>query len=149
MKCWRSYSSLRISKGDAQRISLPMKETQIWSLGPEDPLEKEMATHSSILAWRIPWTEEPGGLQPMELQRVRHDSTHMHSREMLEARSISWSFLHLEGNTQSRVEKEPSCEASAPPWPYSATLQFCTLSHWALGFILQHAWDYEYCSLLF
>ena len=40
------------------------------SLGQKDPLEKEMATHSSILAWRIPWTEEPGGLQPMELQRV-------------------------------------------------------------------------------
>ena len=42
-------------------------------LGREDPLEKEMATHSSILAWRIPWTEEPGGLQSMGLQRVRHD----------------------------------------------------------------------------
>ena len=39
----------------------------------EDPLEKEMATHSSILAWRIPWTEEPGGLQPIGLQRVRHN----------------------------------------------------------------------------
>ena len=39
-----------------------MQETQVWSLGQEDPLEKEMATHSSILAWRIPWTEEPGGL---------------------------------------------------------------------------------------
>ena len=48
-------------------------------------------------------------------QRVRHDSTRMHSREMLEARNISWSFLHLEGNTQSQVEKEPSCKASAPP----------------------------------
>ena len=44
--------------------SLPtMQETQVQSLGQEDPLEKEMATHSSILAWRIPWTEEPGGLQ--------------------------------------------------------------------------------------
>ena len=42
-----------------------MQETQIWSLGWEDPLEKEMATHSSILAWEIPWTEEPGGLQFM------------------------------------------------------------------------------------
>ena len=41
--------------------------------GREDPLEKGMATHSSILAWRIPWTEEPGGLQSMRLQRVRHD----------------------------------------------------------------------------
>ena len=59
----------------AQRLKhLPaMWETQVWSLGQEDPLEKEMATHSSILAWRIPWTEEPGGLQSTGLQRVRHD----------------------------------------------------------------------------
>ena len=42
-----------------------MQESQVQSLGREDPLEKGMATHSSILAWRIPWTEEPGGLQPM------------------------------------------------------------------------------------
>ena len=55
------------------RTHLPMQETlemQVQSLGGEDPLETEMATHSSILAWRIPWTEEPGGLQPMGLQRV-------------------------------------------------------------------------------
>ena len=45
-----------------------MKETRVRSLGQEDPLEKGMATHSSILAWRIPWTKEPGGLQSMELQ---------------------------------------------------------------------------------
>ena len=50
-----------------------MQETQIPPLGWEDPLEEEMATHSSILAWTIPWTEEPGGLQSMGLQRVRHD----------------------------------------------------------------------------
>ena len=56
----------------AQRIKpLPaMRETRVWSLGWEDPLEKEMATHSSILAWRIPWMEEPGGLQSMGSQRV-------------------------------------------------------------------------------
>ena len=59
----------------AQRVkNLPsMQETQVQSLGWEDPLEKGMATHSSILAWRMPWTEEPGGLQSMGLQRVRHD----------------------------------------------------------------------------
>ena len=50
-----------------------VQETQVQSLGREDPLEKEMATHSSILTWRIPWTEEPGGLQSMVLQRVEHD----------------------------------------------------------------------------
>ena len=50
-----------------------MQETQVQSLGQEDPLEKGMATHFSILAWRIPWTEEPGWLQSTELQRVGHD----------------------------------------------------------------------------
>ena len=50
-----------------------MQETWVRSLGLEDPLEKEMATRSSILAWEIPWTEEPGVLQSMGLQRVGHD----------------------------------------------------------------------------
>ena len=50
-----------------------MRETRVQSLGQEDPLVKEMATLSSILAWTIPWTEEPGGLQCMGSQRVRHD----------------------------------------------------------------------------
>ena len=50
-----------------------MQETWVRSLGGEDPLDKGMATHSSILAWRIPWGEEPGRLQSMRSQRVRHD----------------------------------------------------------------------------
>ena len=50
-----------------------MRETPVQSLGQTDPLEKEMATHSSTLAWKIPWIEEPVGLQSMESQRVRHD----------------------------------------------------------------------------
>ena len=50
-----------------------MWETQVLSLGQDDPLEKGLATHSSILAWRIPWTEEAGRLQAMGSQRVRHD----------------------------------------------------------------------------
>ena len=51
--------------------SLPtMQETWVWSLGQEDPLEEEMATYSSVLAWKIPWMEEPGKLQSMESQRV-------------------------------------------------------------------------------
>ena len=59
----------------AQRLKhLPaMRETWVQSLGEEDPLEKEMATHSSILAWRIPWTEKPGGLQSTRSQRIRHN----------------------------------------------------------------------------
>ena len=59
----------------AQRLKcLPaMWESRVRSLGQEDPLEKEMATHSSILAWEISWMEEPGGIQSMGLQRVRHN----------------------------------------------------------------------------
>ena len=61
------------------------QEMQVWWLGQEAPLEKEMATHSSILAWRIPQREETGGLQSMGLQRVRHNGApeHMESREMV------------------------------------------------------------------
>ena len=55
------------------RILPEVQETQVRSLGQEDPLEKGMATHSSILAWRTPWTEEPGGLQSLGSKRVRHD----------------------------------------------------------------------------
>ena len=56
----------------AQMIkNLPaVRETQVQPLGPKDPLEKEMATHSSILSWGIPWTQEPGGLQPMGSQTI-------------------------------------------------------------------------------
>ena len=70
----------------AQRLKrLPvMQETQVQFLGGEDPLEKKVATHSSILAWRIPWTEEPGGLQSTGSQRVGHDR----------ATSLSLFFLH-------------------------------------------------------
>ena len=70
MRCLRSGDSLV-----AQPVkNLPaMKETRVQSLGWEDPLEEEMATHSSILAWGIPWTEEPGGLQSMQSRRVGHD----------------------------------------------------------------------------
>ena len=59
----------------AQRVKRLPAMWEIWvqSLGQEDPLEREMATHSSIPAWRIPWTEEPGGLQAMGSQRVGHN----------------------------------------------------------------------------
>ena len=67
-----------------------MWETQVRSLGQEDPLEKEMATHSSTLAWKIPWTEEPGSLQSMGSQRVRHD------RATSLSLSLSTYMRHLE-----------------------------------------------------
>ena len=59
----------------AQMVKYPpaMQETQVQSLGQEDPLEKEMAAHSSTIAWKIPWTEEPGRLQSMRSLRVGHD----------------------------------------------------------------------------
>ena len=72
----------------AQRVkNLPAKqetqEMQFWSLGLEDPPEEELATHSSILAWKIPWTKEPGGLRPWGSRRVRHDlaTKHTHTRK--------------------------------------------------------------------
>ena len=65
-----SWASLVVQLANSQPT---MWENRVRSLGGIDPLEKEMATHSSILAWRIPWTEEPGGLQSMGSQRVGHD----------------------------------------------------------------------------
>ena len=66
--CYVSYLLTQTVK------NLPaMWETQVQSLGGEDPLEKEVTTHSSILAWRTPWTEQPCGLQSLESQRVGHD----------------------------------------------------------------------------
>ena len=67
-----------------------MQETWVQSLGWEDPLEKEMATHSSTLAWKIPWTEEPGRLQSMGLQTVRHNwVTSFHYVELIYSRGIA------------------------------------------------------------
>ena len=70
-----SYRLICLSLFVAQSVkNLPaVQETRVGSLGWEDPLEKEMATHSSILAWKISWTEEPGGLQSMGSHRVGHD----------------------------------------------------------------------------
>ena len=71
---WSPPFTLPVFPGGSAVKNLPAV-LAIWvqSLGQEDPLEKEMAAHSNILAWRIPWTEEPGGLQSMRSQRVRHD----------------------------------------------------------------------------
>ena len=79
---WTPYLFLHLSffmgfpADSVVRFYLPMpkiQEMQVWSLGQEDSLEEERATHSSILAWEVPRTEEPGGLQSMGLQRVRYD----------------------------------------------------------------------------
>ena len=68
-----SYLFLGIPGGLVVENLLAVQETWVQSLGQEDPLEKRMVTHSSILAWRIPWTEAPGGLQSTGLQRVGHN----------------------------------------------------------------------------
>ena len=72
---------------------------QVQSLGWEDPLQEEMATHSSILAWKIPWTEEPGGLQSMGSHRVGHDleieHPYMHMRHLSRSSLLCFSSLFL------------------------------------------------------
>ena len=86
----------------AQRVRNPpaMQETQemrVWSLGQEDPLEKGMATHSSILAWKIPWTEELGRLQSKGSQRVRRDwvTKPMHAgAKFVQIQSLAWFQIH-------------------------------------------------------
>ena len=80
------------------RNHLPMQEIQeiqVRSLGQEDLLEEGMATHSCILAWRIPWTEEPGGLQSTGSQRVGHNWAHVHacSHSHTHAHTHTWSFI--------------------------------------------------------
>ena len=76
-KYYYSHSTDEVAQWYGIHLSMQetqeMQETHVRSLGREDPLEEEMTTQSSILAWRIPWTEEPVRLQPMELQRVGHN----------------------------------------------------------------------------
>ena len=83
-----------------------MQEMQVQSLGWEDPLEEEMATHSSILAWEIPRTEEPGGLQPTGSQRVRHDWAH--TRAEMKTRVFGKRTVLEEGNITFGVLEELS-----------------------------------------
>ena len=80
-----------------------LQETWDWSLGQEDPLEKEMATHSSILAWRIPWTEEPGGIQSMGSQRVGHNWVTNPSTFHLTLPYCSHSDSHLESQWRAHT----------------------------------------------
>ena len=70
-----------------------MQEMEVWSLGEEDRLEEGMATHSSILVWRVPWTEEPGGLQSVGSQRVWPDWTAEH-RHVWDLRSMTRGWTH-------------------------------------------------------
>ena len=71
--CWCFLVSYQLSRSRTRLPVQETQETQVWSLRQEEPLEKEMTTHSSTLAWEMSWTEEPGGVQPMGSQRVRRD----------------------------------------------------------------------------
>ena len=88
-----------------------MRETWVQSLGWEDPLEKEMATHSSILAWKIPWTEEPGGLQSTGSQRVKTRLSDFTFRPIycpLALCTVSTHHLTVEGD-DSKAGQGPAC----------------------------------------
>ena len=113
-----------------QRVHLPGQETQemqVWSFSQEDPPEERMATHSSILVWRIPWTEEPGGLQSIGSQRVGHDWSdlahthtkwkpeseknpfllpHLHQKQSVSCRSITGSLKCMKlGSLKEAIDK--------------------------------------------
>ena len=112
-----NYSAVEQSSLVAQRLKpLPaMQETQVWSLGREDPLEKEIVTHSSILAWRIPWMEKPGRLQSTGSQRVRHD----------------WAISVTQGKRNKWVsEAAQSCPTLCDP-------MYCSLPGFSIHGILQ------------
>ena len=105
----------RICSGSAVKNSPAMPEPQVRSVGLEDPLEKEMATHWSILAWRIPWTEEPGGLQYIGLQRVRHN----------------WSNLAHKHNPSKTWILERHFSKQMSQWFLLAHAALCT--HWSIN----------------
>ena len=102
----------------AQMVKPTMRETWVQSLGWEDLLEKEMATHSSIFAWKIPWTEKPGRLQSVGLQRVRHDFTFTldHLRIINMKYFISLSFMLV-------VVVQSPCHVRIFVTPWTAALQ--------------------------
>ena len=120
-----------------------IQETWVWSLGQEDPLEKEMATHSSILAWRIPWTEEPDGLQSMWSQRVRNNWVTNTFRAFQEVIKVTWVIcmrpwsnkidvpirgrnsknVHTQRKTYLRTQSEDIYHPA--PWAWLPSLQNC------------------------
>ena len=105
------------------------QEAQLQSRGGEDPLEKEMATHSSILAWDIPWTEEPGGLQSMGSQRVGHDwvqfSTIKQDTSMSRRRICLPDFTVIETNKWVSWCTLLRCSTGSMKWVALGELQQC------------------------
>ena len=127
-----------------------MQGTQVWSLGLEDPLKKEMAIHSSVLVWEIPWTEDPGGLQSMVATRVENAL-------MTKPRtSLLWGAYHCffsMGSFWSSHKVIGSGFNPKPPYPWACSLNSTTGSFWGIhcakipmsillmgGCILAHIW---------
>ena len=109
---WKNQLFLVILAGASlvtrrQRRLLPMHEAQVLSLGQEDLLEEEMETHSSILALEIPWTQEPGQLQSLELQRVRHNWAHMCSGLRKISGKMKWPLWPDWDNSVSKSGFQP------------------------------------------
>ena len=98
-----------------------IQEAQVQSLGGEDLLEKEMAIHFSIPAWKIPWTEESGGLQSMGSQRVRHDrATKPPARLMNGRKSNKSSIIYVHGRDPGKLSHSPKWQKPSPYIPPSA-----------------------------
>ena len=126
----QSDNPIKIKNTLKKKKNLPaMWETWVWSLGWEDPLEKEMATHSDILAWRIPWREKPGRLQSIGLQRVRHDWVTI---EWL-GRSLWGGERHLGRDLDGKMGWSCACRAEEflgwdplvqKPWDGSLLVEF-------------------------
>ena len=113
------------------------QETWVWSLGWEDPLEEEMATHSSILAWRIPWTEEPGGLESMGSQsrtRLKQPSSRYYNKALQCTALSKWPLLCTGQPVQHHEQHLPQYPQwlfshwSVPQWAPSPSQQL-SLSH--------------------
>ena len=90
---------------------------RVQSLGQEDPLEKEMTTHSSVLAWRIPWTEEAGGLQSIGLQRVRDDLAQQEQQIKTLEERITSLLLHFFFLIQSKLQSHFICKGCRNAFP--------------------------------
>jgi len=119
------FKSLGFPSGSAVKNLPAMQELRVQSLGQKDPLEKEMATHSSILVWEIPWTEETGGLQSMELQRVPHNlaSEHaLYSQIGLHALRVGWVFTlpEMQEDRWGGRKTQSACTGLAVCFPRAA-----------------------------
>ena len=136
-----------------------MQDTWVQSLGWEDLLEEGMATHSSILAWKIPWTEEPSGLQSMRSQWVRHNWAPTHIQEEEETLITVSGSLSPEGQNTARKQltanlKEGLYQTLNIPGPWLWTSQppklweinFCCLSHQSMVFCYNNMNELRYQS---